>query len=58
MEETGIEDGTVVTWDDERDIDGVHLRRCLKITFTDSLLTCPSGDTQKPVDRRPPPAVK
>ena len=22
-------------------------RRCLKITFTDSRLTCPSGDTQR-----------
>ena len=25
MAETGIEDGTVVTWDDEREIDGVHV---------------------------------
>ena len=25
MAETGIDDGTVVTWDDERDIDGVHI---------------------------------
>lgn len=25
MTETGIEDGTIVTWDDEREIDGVHV---------------------------------
>ena len=25
MAETDIDDGTVVTWDDERDIDGVHI---------------------------------
>ena len=25
MKETGIGDGTVVTWDDERDIDGIHI---------------------------------